>query len=148
MGPTPTPSPAEDVEPTTALRPIDPSKGWLFVVCPLCSAPVGQNCNSGKGLSRWCVPHNKRRLLALNTRRKELAQALATLDGPTPCAASVERDAWTSEDGELRAIAALYCEPCPIVEVCRRTGQANRESFVWGGLDLGNRPHEVGAFPD
>lgn len=75
----------------------------------------------------WASPVHERLTVALD----RLAAS-----GGRPVCAGAEAAAWTSEDAEERAIAALFCGGCPVLLVCGAAGELERFG-VWGGVDRG-----------
>ncbi|MEF3119739.1 WhiB family transcriptional regulator [Kocuria flava] len=71
------------------------------------------------------------------TARQDLEQALAAAGEAglsVPCR-GVEAPAWTTEDRETLELAALLCEDCPALTVCRAYAvQAGEDGGAWGGL--------------
>ena len=48
-----------------------------------------------------------------------------------------DNNPWLAEDPRLRALAAWWCDGCPIVAACAQAGKEMKVSFgVWGGQDL------------
>lgn len=52
---------------------------------------------------------------------------------------------WLADDPGLRAMAARWCEGCPIVEPCAQAAKEMKASFgVWGGRDVTKRSEGKG----
>lgn len=75
---------------------------------------------------------------------KALDQALADLadcDRRTPCQTEPGRDYWLSEDRDERQMAAGWCEPCPVFDLCGQAADIRGERFgVWAAVDRSPRP--------
>ena len=75
------------------------------------------------------------------TARESFNRALADLlerDMRPPCAGST---AWTSDEADERAAAAVRCLPCPLLDACADLADEADERFgVWAGVDRSPLP--------
>lgn len=64
---------------------------------------------------------------------------LADAGTPTPCTGQPDGP-WLSEDPEVRAVAATWCEQCPLIVECDDAARELRVTFgVWAGRDRTRR---------
>jgi Transcription factor WhiB len=68
---------------------------------------------------------------------------LAARGERTHCSDPASHYLWLSEHDNERAVAAMLCDHCPVLQVCRDTAEQRDERWgVWGGSDRASDPEE------
>lgn len=67
---------------------------------------------------------------------REALNDLADNAQHTPCGDPRQAHLWTSEDPQARALAAVACGPCPLLNLCHAAAESTREpAGTWAGRD-------------
>lgn len=73
------------------------------------------------------------------TAQERLTSALVHLaadGGRPPCGDFGGHALWTSDDSADRALAARWCQSCPLIRECHDAAEERGERYhVWGGVD-------------